>query len=51
MTLEVREQNLAAQALYRKLGFDVQGLLPRYYGDTDENAFVMKKDLTPDDPE
>jgi ribosomal-protein-alanine N-acetyltransferase len=46
MTLEVREHNLIAQSLYRKLGFDAQGLLPRYYGDTGENAFVMKLDLT-----
>ena len=51
MTLEVREQNEAAQTLYRKLGFEIQGLLPHYYGDTGENAFVMKKELTPTDPD
>ena len=45
MTLEVREANTGAQALYRKLGFEIQGLLPHYYGDTGENAYVMKKEL------
>ncbi len=45
VTLEVREHNDVAQALYRKLGFEVQGLIPHYYGDTGENAFVMKKEL------
>jgi ribosomal-protein-alanine N-acetyltransferase len=46
MTLEVREANEAAQSLYTKLGFIVQGIIPRYYGDTGENALVMAKDLT-----
>ncbi len=46
MTLEVREQNEIAQNLYVKLGFKVEGLIPGYYGDTGENAFVMAKDLT-----
>lgn len=46
MTLEVREGNLAAQALYVKLGFQTTGLLHRYYGDTGENALVMCRQLT-----
>lgn len=49
MTLEVREQNVIAQALYRRLGFQPQGLIPHYYGDTGENAFVMKKELAETD--
>ncbi len=46
MTLEVREENETAQNLYIKLGFRVEGLIPGYYGDTGENAFVMARDLT-----
>lgn len=45
MTLEVREHNEIALALYRKLGFESRGLLPHYYGDTGENAYLMSKDL------
>ncbi len=41
VTLEVRESNLAAQRLYRKYGFDSQGLRIRYYTDNGENAVVM----------
>jgi ribosomal-protein-alanine N-acetyltransferase len=44
ITLEVREGNDAAQALYQKLGFRSQGLIPHYYGDTGENAFVMLRE-------
>ncbi|MCJ7595358.1 MAG: ribosomal protein S18-alanine N-acetyltransferase [Desulfobacterales bacterium] len=39
--LEVRLSNVAAQGLYRKLGFEEVGRRPRYYGDTDEDAIVM----------
>ena len=46
-TLEVREQNLAAQSLYGKFGFEKTGELFRYYGDTGENAVVMWKTLAP----
>lgn len=46
MTLEVREANRVAQSLYAKLGFVVRGVIPRYYGDTGEDALVMAKDLT-----
>lgn len=38
--LEVNETNAAAIALYRKLGFEVYGRRPRYYG---ENAAVLMK--------
>jgi [ribosomal protein S18]-alanine N-acetyltransferase len=50
MTLEVREGNAVAQSLYHKLGFHIQGLLTRYYGDTGEDAYVMDKDLTTEAP-
>ena len=43
--LEVRERNLAAQELYRGLGFRVITLQRGYYGDSGENALVMWKDL------
>lgn len=45
LTLEVRERNEAALALYRKLGFARKGVLPAYYGDTGENGIVMWKML------
>jgi ribosomal-protein-alanine N-acetyltransferase len=41
MTLEVRETNEAAQALYRSFGFEVVGRRPRYYTDDSEDALVM----------
>jgi len=41
ITLEVREANAAARALYESFGFKCRGFIPRYYGDTDENAVVM----------
>jgi ribosomal-protein-alanine N-acetyltransferase len=46
LTLEVRERNEAALALYRRLGFEQRGILPGYYGDTGENGIVMWKTLT-----
>ncbi len=39
--LEVREGNLAAQAMYRKYGFEVTGQRPNYYQDNGENALLM----------
>ncbi|MFB3881652.1 MAG: ribosomal protein S18-alanine N-acetyltransferase [Armatimonadota bacterium] len=47
LTLEVRERNQAALALYRKLAFEEKGLLPGYYGDTGENGIVMWRPLLP----
>ena len=40
-TLEVRESNLAAVALYKKFGFKEAGRRKRYYEDTGEDALVM----------
>jgi [ribosomal protein S18]-alanine N-acetyltransferase len=40
--LEVRESNVAARALYRKLGFAEVGRRPRYYRYPVETAIVMK---------
>jgi [ribosomal protein S18]-alanine N-acetyltransferase len=41
MTLEVRESNRAAQALYRAFGFEVAGRRRAYYTDDGEDALVM----------
>jgi ribosomal-protein-alanine N-acetyltransferase len=41
MTLEVRAGNLAAQALYRRFGFEVAGRRTHYYTDDGEDALVM----------
>ncbi len=40
-TLEVRVGNGRAQALYRKLGFEVEGRRKRYYRDNGEDALLM----------
>ena len=39
--LEVRAGNVAAQAMYKKYGFIVDGLRPKYYRDNDEDAILM----------
>lgn len=39
--LEVRKGNEAAQAMYRKFGFSVTGIRPKYYRDNDEDAILM----------
>lgn len=39
--LEVRQGNLGAQALYRRFGFAVDGIRPRYYVDNGEDAVLM----------
>jgi len=41
LRLEVRASNLAALALYRRLGFLHQGVRPRYYSDPSEDAVLM----------
>jgi ribosomal-protein-alanine N-acetyltransferase len=41
VTLEVRETNLPAQNLYRKLGFRLLGVRKEYYTDTGEDALLM----------
>lgn len=40
-TLEVRAGNLEAQALYRRLGFEVVGRRRAYYQDNHEDALIM----------
>lgn len=45
MTLEVRKSNAAAQALYRKYGFQDGGFRKAYYADNNEDAIIMWKTL------
>lgn len=44
VTLEVRVTNDVAQALYRKYGFNVEGVRKRYYSDNNEDAYIMWSD-------
>ena len=39
--LEVRRTNLAAQNMYQRFGFIVNGVRPRYYLDNGEDALLM----------
>lgn len=39
--LEVRRSNLAAQALYLQMGFEIVGERRRYYHDNNEDALLM----------
>ena len=48
MTLECRKTNIAAQNLYRKLGFIDVGVRKRYYSDTGEDALVMALEKLPE---
>lgn len=41
MTLEVRENNFGAQALYAQLDFERAGVRKGYYTDTGEAAYIM----------
>lgn len=41
ITLEVRESNRAARALYERYGFTVVGSRPRFYTHPTENALIM----------
>jgi ribosomal-protein-alanine N-acetyltransferase len=41
MTLEVRQSNIAAVALYKKLGFEILGTRKGYYTKPDEDAYMM----------
>ena len=45
ITLEVRESNAAALALYHKLGFYEAGRRPNYYHDTGETALILWLDF------
>ena len=46
MTLEVRVSNHIAQNLYKKLGFQAEGIRRGYYSDNSEDAIIMWADLT-----
>ena len=45
ITLEVRESNKAAIALYEKYGFETQGIRKNYYSLPTENGLIMWKML------
>ena len=45
LTLEVRESNFPALALYTKLGFVQVGKRPRYYVNPTEDALILRKEL------
>ena len=45
LTLEVRESNAPAIALYESLGFERVGVRPHFYRHPDENAILMTKYL------
>ena len=47
-TLEVRESNIAARALYEKYGFLVEGVRPGYYKVGHEDALIMWRHDTED---
>ena len=42
--LEVRIGNTIAQAMYKKYGFAVDGVRPKYYKDNNEDAILMSLD-------
>lgn len=44
-TLEVRQSNEAAQALYAKMGFRTVAIRKQYYSDNQEDAIVMLKEM------
>lgn len=44
LTLEVRQSNESARALYRKLGFEVAGLRKNYYRNPKEDAYILRKE-------
>lgn len=46
LTLEVRQSNLGAQALYRRHGFCPAGVRKNYYRDPVEDAILMTRKLT-----
>ncbi|MBE6750527.1 MAG: ribosomal-protein-alanine N-acetyltransferase [Ruminococcaceae bacterium] len=43
ISLEVRESNEAAIALYQKFGFKIEGKRKRFYNNPKEDAFIMTK--------
>lgn len=42
LTLEVKRDNLAAQAMYRKLGFETKEILPAYYENALDGLWMEK---------
>ena len=48
--LEVRAGNEAAQAMYRKFGFEIVGRRERYYKDNNEDAVLMTLKRLPIEP-
>lgn len=44
VTLEVSEHNRAALALYRRVGFQVEGRRPRYYPDGSDALIMWRRD-------
>ncbi|MFW8600324.1 ribosomal protein S18-alanine N-acetyltransferase [Desulfobacterota bacterium M19] len=48
--LEVREENTAANALYRKNLFQTVGSRPNYYQQPPGNALILRKDLSTAQP-
>jgi ribosomal-protein-alanine N-acetyltransferase len=47
VTLEVRQSNTGALALYERFGFRSAGLRPRYYADNGEDAVIMWRTAPP----
>jgi ribosomal-protein-alanine N-acetyltransferase len=41
MTLEVRVSNAAAQQMYRRFGFETEGVRKNYYAESKEDALIM----------
>lgn len=50
VTLEVRQSNRPAQALYSKYGFEVTGSRKAYYNDNGEDAVIMSSGALTDSP-
>ena len=44
LTLEVRDSNAPARALYEKLGFQQVGLRKNYYRNPKEDAYILRKE-------
>ena len=45
MSLEVRQSNQHAIALYKKNGFQIQSIRKNYYQDNHEDAYLMVKEM------
>jgi len=49
LTLEVRESNKSARALYSKFGFKKIGMRPRYYADGEDAVIMWTNDIQSDE--